>query len=64
MSEGRLDTAISNARLRVDEMRESLVVARYDAAETLGPRITQAQDNLANAVAPVVAAIATQCPSS
>lgn len=61
VSEGRLDTAIANARLRVDEMRESLVVAKYDAAETLGPKITQAQDNLRNAVAPVVGALATQC---
>ena len=46
VSEGRLDTAIGNARASVDDMRESLIVARYDAAETLGPRIAEAQANL------------------
>ena len=61
VSEGRLDTAIANARLRVDEMRESLIVARYDAAETLGPKITEAQANLAEAYAPVASALDTQC---
>ena len=29
------------ARQSVDEMHESLIVARYDAAETLGPKITE-----------------------
>ncbi len=63
VSEGRLDTAIANARLRVDEMRETLTVARYDAAETLGPKITEAQDNLRAAYAPLAAALDTQCTS-
>lgn len=63
VSEGRLDTVIANARLRVDEMRESLVVARYDAAETLGPKITEAQAALRTAYAPVAAALDTQCAS-
>ena len=61
VSEGRLDTAIANARLSVDEMRESLIVARYDAAETLGPKITEAQANLRAAYAPVASALDTQC---
>ena len=64
VSEGRLDTVISNARLSVDEMRESLIVARYDAAETLGPKITEAQANLREAYAPVAAALDTQCSAS
>ncbi len=64
VSEGRLDTAIANARLSVDEMRESLIVARYDAAETLGPKITEAQANLREAYAPVASALDTQCSTS
>jgi ATP-dependent Clp protease ATP-binding subunit ClpA len=63
VSEGRLDTAIANARLSLDELRESLIVARYDAAETLGPKITEAQANLKEAYAPVASALDTQCPS-
>jgi outer membrane murein-binding lipoprotein Lpp len=64
VSEGRLDTAIANARLSVDEMRESLIVARYDAAETLGPKITEAQANLREAFAPVASALDTQCSTA
>lgn len=64
VSEGRLDTAIANARLRVDELRESLVVAKYDVAETLGPKITEAQTNLREAYAPIAAALDTQCTKS
>jgi outer membrane murein-binding lipoprotein Lpp len=64
VSEGRLDTVIANARLSVDAMRESLIVARYDAAETLGPKITEAQANLRKAYAPVASALDTQCSTS
>ena len=64
VSEGRLDTVIANARLSVDAMRESLIVARYDAAESLGPKITEAQANLKAAYAPVAAALDTQCSAS
>ena len=64
VSEGRLDTAIASARASIDDMRESLIVARYDAAETLGPKITEAQANLRAAYAPVAASLDTQCPSS
>ena len=61
VSEGRLDTMIANARLSVDAMRESLIVARYDAAETLGPKITEAQANVREAYAPVASALDAQC---
>jgi hypothetical protein len=64
VSEGRLDTVIANARLSLDAMRESLIVARYDAAETLGPKITEAQANLREAYAPVASALDTQCSTS
>lgn len=64
VSEGRLDTVIANARLSVDAMRESLIVARYDAAETLGPKITEAQADLKKAYAPVASALDTQCSTS
>ena len=64
VSEGRLDTAIGNARASIDDLRESLIVARYDAAETLGPRIAEAQANLSAAYAPVAARLDTQCPTS
>ena len=64
VSEGRLDTVIANARLNVDDMRESLIVARYDAAETLGPKITEAQANLREAYAPGASALDTQCSAS
>lgn len=63
VSEGRLDTAIANARLSVDAMRESLIVARYDAVETLGPKITQAQADLREAYAPLASALDVQCSS-
>jgi len=61
VSEGRLDTMIATARLSVDAMRESLIVARYDAAETLGPKITEAQANVREAYAPVASALDAQC---
>ena len=61
VSEGRLDTLIATARLSVDAMRESLIVARYDAAETLGPKITEAQANVREAYAPVASALDAQC---
>lgn len=64
VSDGRLDTVIANARLSVDAMRESLIVARYDAAETLGPKITEAQADLKKAYAPVASALDTQCSTS
>ena len=64
VSEGRLDTMIANARLSVDAMRESLIVARYDAAETLGPKITEAQANLRQAYAPLASALDAQCSTS
>ena len=44
-------------------MRESLIVARYDAVETLGPKITQAQADLREAYAPLASALDAQCSS-
>lgn len=63
MSDGRLDQAIGVARQQLDEIRASLVVARYAAAETLGPQITQATDDLRAAVAPVSYLLDSQCAS-
>lgn len=62
VSEGRLDTAIGLARQRAAEMRESLAVARYEAAETLGPQITAAQEDLDQAYAQLTQRLDTQCP--
>ncbi|HET8988193.1 MAG TPA: hypothetical protein VFN43_06740, partial [Humibacillus sp.] len=61
MSDGRLDSAIGQARQQLDEIRASLVVARYTAAETLGPQITQAVDDLENTLAPVTNLLESQC---
>ena len=63
VSEGRLDTVISLARQRVAEMRESLTVATYEAAETLGPQITTAQEELDAAFAQLDQRLQTQCPA-
>ena len=62
VSEGRLDTAIGLARQRAAEMRESLVVATYEAAETLGPQITAAQEDLDEAYTQLKQRLDTQCP--
>ncbi len=61
LTDGRLDQAIGVARQQLDEIRASLVVAKYAAAETLGPQITQAADDLAAALAPVQNLLDSQC---
>ena len=61
MSDGRLDQAIGVARQQLDEIRASLVVAKYQAAETLGPQITQAVDDLRASLAPVTKLLDSQC---
>ena len=63
MSDGRLDQAIGVARQQLDEIRASLVVAKYQAAETLGPQITQAVDDLRASLAPVTKLLDSQCAS-
>jgi len=63
MTDGRLDQAIGVARQQLDEIRASLVVAKYAAAETLGPQVTQAADDLAAALAPVQNLLDSQCIS-
>ena len=62
-SDGRLDQAIGVARQQLDEIRASLVVAKYQAAETLGPQITQAVDDLRASLAPVTKLLDSQCAS-
>lgn len=61
MSDGRLDQAIGVARQQLDEIRAQLVVAKYQAAETLGPQLTQAQEDLRAALAPVQQLLDSQC---
>ena len=61
MTDGRLDQAIGVARQQLDEIRASLVVAKYAAAETLGPQLTQAVDDLAAALAPVQNLLDSHC---
>lgn len=61
MSDGRLDQAIGVARQQLDEIRASLVVAGYAAAETLAPQLTQAVDDLENTLAPVTNLLESQC---
>ena len=63
VSEGRLDTAIGLARQRAAEINESLTVATYEAAETLGPQITAAQEELETAFAQLNQRLQTQCPA-
>jgi hypothetical protein len=62
VSEGRLDTVIGLARQRAAAINESLTVAAYEAAETLGPQITAAQEELDSAVAQLNQRLETQCP--
>lgn len=61
VSDGRLDQAIGTARQQLDEIRASLVTAKYQAAETLGPVLTQAREDLSQAVAPVKNLLDSQC---
>lgn len=61
MSDGRLDQAIGVARQQLDEIRAALVTAKYQAAETLGPQLTQAQDDVQAALAPVQNLLDSQC---
>ncbi len=61
MTDGRLDQAIGVARQQLDEIRASLVVAKYTAAETLGPQVTQAVDDLKVTLAPVTKLLDAQC---
>jgi outer membrane PBP1 activator LpoA protein len=61
VSDGRLDQAIGQARQQLDEIRASLVVAKYAAAETLVPQLTQAADDLRATVAPVANLLESQC---
>jgi hypothetical protein len=61
VSDGRLDQAIGQARQQLDEVRAGLVTARYQAAETLGPQVTQAQEDLRVALAPVQGLLDSQC---
>jgi hypothetical protein len=63
VSDGRLDTAIANARAQADALRESLMAAKYDAAASVGPQVAQAQGDLRVVVAPLAAALDVQCPS-
>ncbi len=60
-TDGRLDQAIGVARQQLDEIRASLVVAKYSAAETLGPQVTQAADDLKATLAPVTNLLDSQC---
>ncbi|HZB65917.1 MAG TPA: hypothetical protein VE503_00725 [Ornithinibacter sp.] len=61
VSDGRLDQAIGVARQQLDEIRAALVVARYAAAETLAPQITQAGEDIRAALAPVRNLLDSQC---
>jgi hypothetical protein len=63
MSDGRLDQAIGVARQQLDELRAQLVTAKYQAAETLGPQVTQAADDLRATLAPVQNLLDSQCAS-
>jgi hypothetical protein len=60
-TDGRLDQAIGQARQQLDEIRAELVVAKYAAAETLGPQITQAADDLQTAITPVMNLLDSYC---
>jgi hypothetical protein len=61
VSDGRLDQAIGQARQQLDEVRAGLVTAKYQAAETLGPQLTQARKDLQAALAPVQGLLDSQC---
>ncbi|GAA4410368.1 hypothetical protein GCM10023168_29990 [Fodinibacter luteus] len=63
VSEGRLDTAISSVRQRAAEVKQSLAVATYEAAATLGPQVEAAQEELDAAFAQLDQRVQTQCPA-
>ena len=62
VSEGRLDTAISMLRQQADDLREDLTAARFEAAENLGPQLTEARQRVSTAYATITRALDTQCP--
>lgn len=64
VSEGRLDTAIGLLRQRAVELDESLTVAKYEAAESLGPRVTEARDEVALAYTQLSRLLDAQCPDN
>lgn len=60
-SDGRLDQAIGEGQQKLDELRASLVTARYQAAETLAPQLDQIHEDLRTALAPVRYLLDSQC---
>jgi hypothetical protein len=49
---------------KADALREQLTLAKADAAEEIGPKITAAQEEITTALEPVEAAVSKLCPSS
>ena len=64
-SEGGPAAAVIGAlNQKADALREQLTLAKADAAEEIGPKITAAQEEITTALEPVEAAVSKLCPSS
>lgn len=63
VSEGRLDDAISRLRADIDAVRQAVLAAGSQAAETARPLIEDAMKNVNEAWAVVQERAARQCPS-
>ena len=55
---------IGELNKKADALKEQLTIAKTDAQEDLGPKITAAQAEITTALEPVTAAVSKLCPSS
>ncbi len=61
---GPVAAVIGELNKKADALKEQLTIAKTDAQEDLGPKITAAQTEITTALEPVTAAVSKLCPSS
>lgn len=63
VSDGPAAAAIGEMNQKADALRESLTQAKADAQEEMGPKITQAQEELNSAYTDLTAKLDAVCPT-
>ena len=61
---GPVAAVLGELNKKADALKEQLTIAKTNAQEDLGPKITAAQTEITTALEPVTAAVGTLCPSS
>jgi chromosome segregation ATPase len=61
---GPVAAVIGELNKKADALNEQLTIAKTNAQEDLGPKITAAQTEISTALEPVTAAVSKLCPSS